>query len=156
MTFPPLLLLLLIISGAGSSFWALLVGIVLVLMPGVVRIVRSATLGIVMNGYIEAAITRGEKWPALLRLEILPNIVPTVLADLGLRFSGAVVLAASVNFLGLGASPPAANWGLMISENRPIFSTNIWALLVPAALLAILTISVNLIGDAYVEHLSKS
>jgi ABC-type dipeptide/oligopeptide/nickel transport system permease subunit len=156
MTFPPLLLLLVIISGSGSSFWTLLIGILLVLTPGVVRIVRSATLAIVLNGYIEAAITRGERLFALVRREILPNIIPTVLADLGLRFSGAVVLAASVSFLGLGAHPPASDWGLMISENRGIFSTNIWALVIPAGMLAILTISVNMIGDAYIQHIEKS
>jgi ABC-type dipeptide/oligopeptide/nickel transport system permease subunit len=156
MTFPPLLLLLVIISGSGSSFWTLLIGILLVLTPGVVRIVRSATLAIVLNGYIEAAITRGERLFALIRREILPNIIPTVLADLGLRFSGAVVLAASVSYLGLGAHPPASDWGLMISENRGIFSTNIWALVIPAGMLAILTISVNMIGDAYIQHIEKS
>jgi peptide/nickel transport system permease protein len=155
-TFPPLLLLLLLVAGAGTSFWTLLVGIVLVLFPGVVRIARSATQTIALSGYVESAQLRGERFLGLLRHEILPNIAPTLLADLGLRFSGAVVLAASVNFLGLGAQPPAANWGLMIAENRSIFATNIWALIVPAALLAMLTISVNLLGDAYVARLTRS
>ena len=57
-----------------------------------------------------------------MRREILPNIVPSILADVGVRFSGAIILAASVNFLGLGAQPPAANWGLMIAENREIIA----------------------------------
>lgn len=155
-TFPPLLLLLVLVAGAGSSFWALLIGIVLVLFPGVVRIARSATQAIALSGYVESAQLRGERFPGLLRHEILPNIAPTVLADLGLRFSGAVVLAASVNFLGLGAKPPSANWGLMIAENRSVFASNIWALIVPATLLAMLTISVNLLGDAYVARLTRS
>jgi peptide/nickel transport system permease protein len=155
-TFPPLLLLLVLVAGAGTSFWSLLVGIVLVLTPGVVRIARSATQGIAHSGYVESAQLRGERFAGLLRHEILPNIAPTLLADLGLRFSGAVVLAASVNFLGLGSKPPSANWGLMIAENRSIFATNIWALIVPATLLAMLTISVNLIGDAYVARLTRS
>lgn len=156
MVFPPLLLLLLLITGAGYSSLVLTVGLVLVLFPGVARLVRTATLEISRTGYIEAAIGRGERLPWMLRREILPNIAPAVLADLGLRFSATIILAASVNFLGLGSQPPAANWGLMVAENREVISTNIWSVLVPAALLALLAVSVNLLGDAYVRSLGRS
>jgi ABC-type dipeptide/oligopeptide/nickel transport system permease subunit len=91
-----------------------------------------------------------------MRREILPNIAPSVLADLGVRFSGAIILAASVNFLGLGSQPPAANWGLMVAENRPIITSNPWSVFVPALLLGLLTVSVNLIADAYVAGLGRS
>jgi peptide/nickel transport system permease protein len=151
MVFPPLLLLLLLITGAGYGSLVLVAGLVLVLFPGVARLVRTATLEISRTGYAEAAIGGGERIPAILRREILPNIAPAILADLGTRFSAAIILAASVNFLGLGTQPPAANWGLMVAENREIISTNIWSVLVPAALLALLTVSVNLLGDAYVR-----
>lgn len=156
MVFPPLLLLLLLITGAGYGSFVLMVGLVLVLFPGVVRLVRTATLEISRTGYVEAAFGRGERIPAILRREILPNIAPAILADLGTRFSAAIILAASVNFLGLGTQPPAANWGLMVAENREIISTNIWSVLVPAALLALLAVSVNLLGDAYVRTLGRS
>jgi peptide/nickel transport system permease protein len=156
LVFPPLLLLLLLIAGAGNNFWILILGIVIVLFPGVARIVRTATLEVSTTSYIEAATTRGERKLAIMRHEILPNIMPSILADLGVRFSGAIVLAASVNFLGLGSQPPAANWALMVAENRPIFSANIWAVIVPAVLLASLTISVNLLGDAYARSLGRS
>jgi peptide/nickel transport system permease protein len=154
--FPPLLLLLVLISGAGQSFWLLVIGIVLVLFPGVARIVRASTLEISTTGYVEAAIGRGESSAWTMRREILPNIAPVVLADLGVRFSGAIILAASINFLGLGEQPPDTNWGLMIAENRQIVSTNIFSVLVPAALLALLTISVNLLGDAYGRSIGRS
>lgn len=148
--FPPLLLLLVLIAGAGTSAWILIGGTVLVLFPGVARIVRSATLGVAVSGYIEAAVARGERIFALMRREILPNIMPVVVADAGLRFLGAIFLVASLNFLGVGASqPPSANWGLMIAENRGVMVLNIWAVLAPALLLGLLTVSVNLIGDAY-------
>jgi len=156
LVFPPLLLMLLLIAGAGNNFWILVIGVVLVLSPGVARIVRTATLEVSRTGYVEAAATRGERRPAIMRREILPNIMPAILADFGVRFSGAIILAASVNFLGLGAQPPAANWGLMVAENRPIIFTNIWAVVVPAALLALLTVSVNLLGDAYARSLGRS
>ncbi|HMJ03930.1 MAG TPA: ABC transporter permease [Conexibacter sp.] len=156
LSLPSLLLILLLIAGAGQSEVVLIVAIVLVLFPGAARIVRTATLEISTAGYIEAAVGRGERTVAIMRREVLPNIAPAILADLGVRFSSAIVLAASVNFLGLGASPPAANWGLMIAENRPIITTNLWSVLVPAAFLALLTISVNMIGDAYVRSLGRS
>jgi ABC-type dipeptide/oligopeptide/nickel transport system permease subunit len=91
-----------------------------------------------------------------MRREVLPNIAPAIIADVGVRFSAVIILAASVNFLGLGAKPPAANWGLMIAENLQIVSSNIWSVLAPAIMLALLTISVNLIGDAYVRSLGRA
>jgi peptide/nickel transport system permease protein len=155
LSFPPMLLLLLLIAGAGTGTGVLVIGIVLVLFPGAARIARTATLEVCTTGYIEAAIGRGERSTAILRREVMPNIVPTMLADLGVRFSAAVVIAASVSFLGFGAKPPAANWGLMIAENRSIVSSNPWAVFVPAALLGVLTISVNLLADAYVRSLRR-
>ncbi len=149
--FPAILLLLVLLTGAGNSDRVLVVGIVLVTTPGIARVVRAAALEVSTTGFVEAAIVRGESKVAVLRREVLPNIMPTILADLGVRFSSAVILTASVTFLGLGASPPAANWALMISENRSVVATNVWSLLAPAIMLAALTVAVNLISDAYVQ-----
>lgn len=151
LVFPPLLLLLVLLTGAGTGQGVLMVGLVLVLFPGVARIVRTGTLEVSTTGYVEAAMARGESRLAIMRREVLPNITPVILADLGVRFGSTVVLAASVNFLGLGARPPAANWGLMVAENRPFLTTNPWALVVPAVLLAALTVAVNLMSDAYIN-----
>lgn len=156
LSLPSLLLMLLLIAGAGQSEGVLIAAIVIVLFPGAARIIRTATLEVSTAGYIEAAIGRGERTWALMVREVLPNIGPTVVADLGVRFSSAIVLAASVNFLGLGSAPPAANWGLMVAENRNIITTNLWSVLAPAALLALLTISINMLGDAYVRHRGRS
>ena len=154
--FPPLLLLLVLIAGAGSSTLVLIIGILLVLFPGVARIVRTATLEVSTTSFIEAAVTRGESTFAIMRREVLPNIMPAVVADAGLRFLGAIFLTASLNFLGVGSQPPAANWGLMIAENRQVLASNVWAVLLPALMLGVLTVSVNLIGDAYTHTLDRS
>lgn len=154
--FPPLLLLLVLISGTGASPLVIAGGIALVLFPGVTRIVRSATQEMSTSGFIDAAVVRGEKPSAIMYREIFPNIVQTILADVGIRFSTAIVLAASLNFLGLGSRPPAANWGLMIAENRLVMASNIWATVLPASMLGLLVISVNLIADAYVKSLGRS
>ncbi|WP_375479816.1 ABC transporter permease [uncultured Jatrophihabitans sp.] len=154
--FPPLVLLLVLIAGAGNKTWVLVLGVVLVLAPGVARIVRSATLEISTKNYVEAAVLRGERTSAVLVREILPNILPAIVADFGVRFLGAVFIIANLDFLGFGAQPPTANWALMIAENRVIIGTNPWSVFAPGLLLAMLTIAVNLMGDAFVGTRSKS
>jgi ABC-type dipeptide/oligopeptide/nickel transport system permease subunit len=87
---------------------------------------------------------------------VLPNVLPAVMADLGLRFTYSIILVASVNFLGLGLQPPAADWALIISENRGGLTLNPYVILVPALLIGLLTIAVNLVGDAIVRTLGRS
>ena len=79
-----------------------------------------------------------------------------MLVDSGLRFTYSILIIASVNFLGLGLQPPSSDWALMISENRQYISLNPWAVLAPAAMIALLTIGVNLIGDAIARSLGRS
>lgn len=156
LAFPALLILLLLASGLGPRVWVLVVGVALVQLPGVARIMRTATLEASTRSYVEAAVARGESTPAVLRREILPNIAPILLADSGIRFGVSIVFIASMNFLGLGLAPPHADWGLMISENRDFITLNSWAVLAPAIMLAILTVSVNLAADAYVRSVGSS
>jgi peptide/nickel transport system permease protein len=156
LAFPPLLFLLVLATGAGRSSAWLVVGVALVLAPLIARIVRAATQEVAVRAYVEAAVARGERMPRILGAEVLPNILPVLLADLGVRFTSAVILVASVNFLGLGLSTPAADWALMISENRGGITIQPWAVAAPAALVAVLTIGVNLIGDAIAHSLGTS
>jgi ABC-type dipeptide/oligopeptide/nickel transport system permease subunit len=156
LAFPALLVLLVLATGFGTHNWVLIVGVALVLIPAIARIMRTATLEASTRGYVDAALARGESTAAILRREILPNVTPVLLADFGIRFGYSVVIIASMNFLGLGQAPPAADWGLMISENRNYISLNEWSVLGPAIMLAMLTISVNITADAYVRSLGRS
>jgi peptide/nickel transport system permease protein len=156
LSFPALLFLLVLVTGAGTSKTVLVAGVALVQMPLVARIVRTATLEQSVRGFVEAAVARGERTSAILRREILPNIAGPIAADVGLRFTYAIILVASVNFLGLGLQPPAADWALIISENRGGLTLNPYVILVPAALISLLTISVNLVGDAIAQSLGIS
>jgi ABC-type dipeptide/oligopeptide/nickel transport system permease subunit len=117
---------------------------------------RTATLEVSARGYVEAAVARGERMPAILARDVIPNITEVILADFGVRFGYSVILIASMNYLGLGLQPPASDWGLMIAENREIMATNAWSVLAAAILLALLTIGVNLVADAYVRSLGQS
>ena len=148
LSLPALLFLLVLVTGLGSSRTVLVLGVALIQLPLIARIIRSATQAQAVRGYVEAAAARGERTTTILRRELLPNIVPTIAADAGLRLTYAIILIASVNFLGLGLQPPAADWGLMVSENRSGLNLNPLAVLAPATLIALLTIAVNLVGDA--------
>ncbi len=152
LSLPALLFLLVLVTGLGSSRVVLVVGVALIQLPLVARIVRSATQTQSVRGFVEAAAARGESTAAILRRELLPNIIPTISADIGLRLTYAIILVASVNFLGLGLQPPDADWGLMVSENRSGLNLNPLAVLAPATMIALLTIAVNMIGDSVARH----
>jgi peptide/nickel transport system permease protein len=156
LAFPPLIFLLLLATGFGSSAAALIIGIAIVHVPGVARIVRTAALEVSVRGYVEAAVARGDRLATILRREILPNIVGTIVADAGPRFTVSILLVAAVNFLGLGISPPKADWALMISENRAGITINALSVLVPALMIGLLTVSLNIVADAIAESLGTS
>lgn len=156
MVFPPLLFFLIVATAFGTSPEILIAGVAIVEIPGVARIVHSATREASVRGYVEAAVARGESTRAILRREIIPSILPSILANFGLVLTYSILLVAAVNFLGLGLTPPAANWGLMVSENRPVLSLNAWATIAPAGMIAALTIGVNVIGDAISHVLGRS
>jgi peptide/nickel transport system permease protein len=153
---PPLLFLLVLATGAGRSIPVLVLGVATVHVPSIARIVRAATQEVSTHGYVEAAVARGERVGAILRREILPNVLGTVLADAGIRLTASILILASVNFLGLGLQPPRADWALMIAENRGGITLQPWAVAAPALLIAFLTISVNLVADAVARSLGTS
>jgi peptide/nickel transport system permease protein len=155
MAFPPLLLLLVLITGAGTAVTTVVFGVALVLFPGASRIIRAATQEVSVKGFIEAAVARGEPARTIILREVFPNIVQVVLADLGIRLSAAVVLVASLDFLGVGL-PQSDNWAVMITQNRVIIPTNPWAVLAPAFMLGLFTVGVNLTADAYARCIGRS
>jgi ABC-type dipeptide/oligopeptide/nickel transport system permease subunit len=156
LAFPPLIFLLLLATGFGSNAAALIIGIAIVHVPGIARIVRTAALEVSVRGYVEAAVARGDRVATILRREILPNIVGTIVADAGPRFTVSILLVAAVNFLGLGISPPKADWALMISENRAGITINALSVLVPALMIGLLTVSLNMLADAIAASLGTS
>lgn len=154
--FPALVFLLVLVTGLGTSAAVLVFGVALIQMPAIARIIRSATLAQSVRGFVEAAVARGEGTLAILRRELLPNITSSIAADVGIRFTLAIILVASVNFLSLGLQPPAADWALMISENRSGLTLNPYAVLAPAVMIALLTVAVNLVSDAIAQTRSIS
>jgi peptide/nickel transport system permease protein len=155
-SFPPIVLVLLLVAGAGTGLGVVTLAIAAVHAPRIARIVRAVTLDVSTREYVEAAVARGERSLSVFRRDILPNILTPVLADFGIRLSGSVILFASLSFLGLGQSPPKADWGLMISENQAGLLVQPWIIVAPAIAIALLTISVNLIADSISRSVGRS
>lgn len=156
LAFPPIVLLLVLVAATGPRLSLIIGGIAAIHAPRITRIARSVTIEIVTHEYVEAAAARGERLPTILRKDVLPNMWTPVLADFGLRLTGSVILFASLSYLGLGQPPPAADWGLMISENRGGLVIQPWVVLAPAATIALLTIGVNLIADGVARSVGRS
>ena len=156
LAFPPLLFMLLLAAGIGAGPTVIVIGVAAINVPGIARIVRTATLEISVRGYVEAAVTRGERTSAILAREVLPNIVGTLVADGGVRLTGSILYVAGLNFLGLGLQPPSSDWATMIAENRTTIDLQPWAVAAPAAMIAILTVAVNVVGDGLSQRLGRS
>lgn len=154
--FPPLLFLLVVATGVGRNKVALVLAIAVIQLPSVARVVRGATLEQVGRPFVEAALARGESTASILAREVLPNVSRPILADVGLRLTWSLLLVAAVSFLGLGDQPPTSNWALMIAENRTALTFQPWPVVVPALLIVVLTIGVNLIADGITRTAGSS
>jgi peptide/nickel transport system permease protein len=144
---PSKMFALIMVAAFGSSVWMLAVTAAIIYVPGAYRIARSLAVNINAMDYVTVARTRGEGTAYIMRQEILPNILGPMLADLGLRFVYAVLLLASLSFLGLGVQPPAADWGSLVRENIGALSEGSMAVVAPALAIASLTLAVNLVID---------
>ena len=149
LAFPSLILALLLLAAFGTSMTLVVLAIAITTIPGVVRIARAAALEIVDLPYIEAARARGERVYYVLLREMFPNVRQPLLVDYGIRLTGAILLVAALSFLGLGLQPPAADWGLMVGENRVALTVQPWPVVVPVCAIAALTIGINLMIDGY-------
>jgi len=115
--------------------------------PKVYRLARAVAMGLVNLEFVEAARLRGEGWWWIIRREILPNSIPPLTAEFGLRFCFTFLFVASLSFLGLGVQPPAADWGSMVRDYKDMIDYGSIAPIYPAGCIAILTIGVNFVVD---------
>lgn len=148
---PWFLLLAVIATALGAGPGAIVLTAALTAVPWIVRIVRTAVHEIAGAGFVESARARGEPLWRLALVEVLPNLRAVVQADAGVRLSGVISIVAVGGFLGLGLRPPSPDWALMITENRPGFGLQPWAVLAPALLITALVVSVNMVADRTLE-----
>lgn len=147
MAIPSLIFALLLLSIFGTSTLSLILVIAFIYTPLIFRLSRSVAGNIVVMDYIEAARIRGESSWRLIFDEILPNALAPLIAEFGLRFCFVFLLVAALSFLGLGIQPPTADWGSMVRENATLISYGEAIPLIPAAAIALLTVSVNFVVD---------
>jgi len=136
-----------IIAFLGPSNISLTAVIVLIYVPIISRVARSASLSVRDRGYIEEAKLRGEGVAHIIFRQILPNVLPALVVEASLRLSYAIILVTSLGFLGLGVQPPSPEWGRMVLDARTQIAEAPWQLWYPVLGIAILIISFNLMSD---------
>jgi peptide/nickel transport system permease protein len=153
MSFPPVILGLLILAVTPPSFWKTALAVGIVYVPAIVRVTRSVTLDLMEEEFVLAARARGERAGFILAREILPNAWPPIIVEGSLRVTFAILLGAALSFLGMGAQPPSSDWGLMISEARSFIDQAWWMAVFPGLVMCVSVVGVNLVGDGLRELL---
>ena len=147
MSIPTLIFGLVVLSVLPSTIVTLVLVMGLLDSTRVYRLSRAVAVDINVMDFVEAAKLRGEGMGWIIFREILPNALSPLVSELGLRFIYAVLFLSALSFLGLGVQPPDADWGGMVKENKEGIVFGIPAALIPAAAIAALAISVNLVAD---------
>lgn len=151
LSFPTLLIYILIITSIGSSAIIVVIAIALGSIPPITRIMRSLVLDERTKDYVNAARLRGERRRYVLVREILPNVSGPIIVDSCIRVGYAIMAIGSLGFLGLGIPPPTPDWGGMINEGREWIFTMPWTVVAPAAALSSVVIGLNLLADGIRE-----
>ncbi len=154
MAIPGLLLALLVANTLGKGSFNAMLAIAVAFAPGMARVTRSVALTVRRQDYVAAAIARGERASFIVLGEMLPNVLGPVVIETTIRVAFAVMLFATLSFLGLGAQPPASEWGLMVSEARRFLHQAPWMIVAPGAAIALTAIGFNLLGDGLRDALN--
>ena len=148
MAFPGILLALIIISILGPGLANAMIAVGIGEAPAYTRVVRSAALGVRAQSYIEAARAIGAHDSRILWRYVLPNVVQPLIVISSVGFAVAIVIGSSLGFLGLGAQPPTAEWGTMVSEGRTYLRSQWWISAFPGATIGVSVLALNILGDA--------
>lgn len=147
LAFPSLLLALVMVAILGPSLENAMIAIAIVLQPHYVRLTRASVLAELPKDYVTSARVAGAKIPRLMFVTVLPNCLPPIIVQAALSFSNAILDAAALGFLGLGAQPPTPEWGTMLSEAREFILRAWWVVTLPGIAILITVLAINLMGD---------
>ena len=151
LSFPTILIYILIITSFGPSVIVVIISISLGSIPPITRIIRSLVMDERTKDYVSAARLRGERRYYILLCEILPNVSGPIIVDTTIRIGYAIMAIGTLGFLGLGIPPPTPDWGGMINDGRQWIFAMPWAVLGPAAALSSVVIGLNLLADGIRE-----
>ncbi|MDQ1168892.1 ABC-type dipeptide/oligopeptide/nickel transport system permease subunit [Microbacterium proteolyticum] len=149
--FPSLLLALIFIAIAGPGLATVVAAVGLGSAPGYARILRVQTLQVLSSGYVEANVGLGLTPARILGRTILPNVARPLLALATLGVGQAIVWASALSFLGLGAAPPAAEWGTMLSDGRNYIQLAWWIAVFPGIAISASALATSVVGR-YVQR----
>jgi peptide/nickel transport system permease protein len=154
MAIPQLIFALMLLSIFGSSVTNLILIIAVLDSTRVFRLTRAVAMNVVVLDFVEAARLQGEGLGWIMLREVLPNILPPLVAEFGLRFCFVFLTISALSFLGLGIQPPTADWGSMVRENATLINYGDVTPLLPAGAIALLTIAVNFVVDWFLHKAS--
>jgi peptide/nickel transport system permease protein len=147
LSFPSIISALLAAALLPSGYVSLFIIATALQVSPIIRVSRGIFADIFSRDFINVAILRGDPIPKVIVAEALPNVIGLILVELAIRWSNSLLFIAALNFLGVGVQPPAADWGLMLQENRVSLAVSPWAVLAPAIALAGLAIGINFTAD---------
>ncbi len=154
MAIPVLIFALVLLTIFGSNVQNLIIIIALLDSTRVFRLCRAVGMNVAVMDFVEVAKLRGEGLPWIMFREILPNIMPPLVVEFGLRFCFVFLLIAALSFLGVGIQPPTADWGSMVRDNATLITYGDITPLLPAAAIALLTVGVNFVVDWFLHKTS--
>ncbi|MCD5415654.1 ABC transporter permease, partial [Candidatus Bipolaricaulota bacterium] len=146
-TFPAILLALMIIAVLGPSLWNAMIAIGVVSIPVYARLVRGSVLTIREEEYIQAARAIGASGARIILRHLFPNTLAPLIVLSSLRIGTAILAAAGLGFLGLGAQPPTPEWGMMLSRGRGFIRVAYHVTLFPGLAILLAVLGFNLLGD---------
>ena len=147
LSFPYLLLALVIVSILGTGLRSAVIAIGIVYTPQFARLMRGTVLETRENEYVEEAHALGVPARTVMRRHILPNVLGPIIVMATLTVGLAIVETAGLSFLGLGAQPPAADWGAMLADGRSYMLSSPWIATFPGVAILITVLGFNLLGD---------
>jgi peptide/nickel transport system permease protein len=153
LAFPRLVLALAFAAALGPGIENAVIAISLTAWPPYARIARSETLAIAQSDFIQAAVLQGASTWRILFRHIVPLCLSSVIVRLTLDMAGIILTAAGLGFLGLGAQPPTAEWGAMVSSGRDVILDQWWVATIPGLAIFIVSLGFNLLGDGLRESL---
>ena len=147
LSFPLMLMAIVLVSVLGASLTNVLLVIVFLLWPYYARQIRGEALAISEEDFVDLARVAGLSSPRILWRHILPNVMPTIGVLATLQVALIILLEASLSFLGVGIPPPTPAWGLMVADGRDILGRAWWVSIVPGIAIFGVVLAANLLGD---------
>lgn len=156
LSFPTVLLAITVVSVFGYGLVQVMAAVGVIFTPVFARLVRAETLAVKREEYVEASRALGTAPLRTVTLHILPNVLPKIIVQASITFALAVVIEASLSFLGLGTQPPDPSWGLMLKNARNYLLRAPWLALYPGIAVALTVLSLNVIADVLAERFSAT